>query len=122
RPPPAGALGPSDLWLRGTRPFPGSGCLGCLPGARSGSPSWGSLPGPNRIRGLALGTILVGMGRPGTARLLALVTAAGALLATALTVLAHIAAAPGMDARSLTISDYAVSERGRPVAMAMFVL
>lgn len=71
---------------------------------------------------MAPGTILVGMGRPGTARLLALVTAAGALLATALTVLAHLAAAPGMDASSLTISDYAVSERGRPVAMAMFVL
>lgn len=62
------------------------------------------------------------MSRPRAARLFALITAVGALLATVLTVLAHLAAGPGMDARSLTISDYAVSERGRPVAMAMFVL
>lgn len=79
---------------------------------------------------MAPGATLVGMTaapyrpshRPPTARLLALVTAGGAVLATVLTVLAHLASAPEMDAVSLTISDYAVSDRGAPIEAAMFVL
>lgn len=60
--------------------------------------------------------------RPQAARVLALVTVGGALLAAVLTVQAHLASEPGMDAWSLTISDYAVSNRGGPMETAMFVL
>lgn len=69
-----------------------------------------------------LGTSRPLVSRPLVSRLLALVAATGAVLATVLTVLAHVASAPGMDAVSLTISDYAVSERGAPMEAAMFVL
>lgn len=100
------------------------------------APAAARLPTPARTRPLALvparplalaAARLLALARPrlltpARARLLALVTAGGAVLATVLTVLAHVASAPGMDAVSLTISDYAVSDRGTPMVAAMFVL
>ncbi|WP_246446977.1 DUF998 domain-containing protein [Micromonospora polyrhachis] len=55
-------------------------------------------------------------------RMLALITIGGVALATILTVVAHLEPDPGMDPWSLTISDYAVSNRGGPMDIAMFVL
>ena len=55
-------------------------------------------------------------------RFLALLTVGGVVLAAVLTVVAHLEPDPGMSPLSLTISDYAVSNRGGPMDVAMFVL
>ncbi|MGW0434025.1 DUF998 domain-containing protein [Micromonospora sp. NPDC003197] len=55
-------------------------------------------------------------------RMLALVTVGGIALATILTVVAHLEPSPGMSPLTLTFSDYAVSNRGGPMDIAMFVL
>jgi Protein of unknown function (DUF998) len=59
---------------------------------------------------------------PTLARLLALVAAGGVVLAVALTVVGHIDHDPGLNPVSRTISDYALSDRGGPVEIAMFSL
>lgn len=46
----------------------------------------------------------------------------GIVLAAILTVLAHVGSNPDLNAVSLTISDYAVSNRGGPMDWAMFIL
>jgi hypothetical protein len=56
------------------------------------------------------------------ARPLAATVLVGAALAAILTVWAHVGSAPDLDALSMTISDFAVSNRGGPMERAMFVL
>lgn len=55
-------------------------------------------------------------------RLLAVVAIAGAGVAAVLGVVAHIDAEPGMSPLSLTISDYAISDRGGPPMEAAMLL
>jgi hypothetical protein len=59
---------------------------------------------------------------PRIARLLALVAAGGIGLAVVLTVIGHLNHDPGLNPFSLTISDYALSDRGGPVEVAMLSL
>nr|MDT0663005.1 DUF998 domain-containing protein [Micromonospora sp. DSM 115978] len=75
---------------------------------------------PVRVTGERAGAVgwAAGLG----ARPLAAVVLAGAVLAAVLTVWAHVGSAPDLDALSLTISDFAVSNRGGPMDRAMFVL
>jgi hypothetical protein len=56
------------------------------------------------------------------ARPLAATVLVGAVLAAVLTVWAHVGSAPDLDVLSMTISDFAVSNRGGPMERAMFVL
>ncbi|MFD0971655.1 DUF998 domain-containing protein [Plantactinospora endophytica] len=60
--------------------------------------------------------------QPWTARPLTLVAALGLSLTAALGVAAHLAPDPGMSPLSLTISDYAVSNNGWPMNLAILVL
>lgn len=60
--------------------------------------------------------------RPWTARPLILVAAVGITLTAVLGVAAHLAQDPGMSPVSLTISDYAVSNNGWPMNVAILVL
>lgn len=60
--------------------------------------------------------------RPGTAPAMGLVASAGLLLAGVLFANAHVDPDPELDALSLTISDYAVSDRGGAMDSAMIVL
>jgi len=57
-----------------------------------------------------------------SARPLAVVAAGGLVLTTVLGIVAHLVPAPGLSPVSLTISDYAVSDRGWPMNLAIFLL
>lgn len=61
-------------------------------------------------------------GKPLFVRPLALLTLAGAGAATALGVFAHVDADAGLNPLALTISDYAVSDRGGAMDAAMLIL
>jgi hypothetical protein len=60
--------------------------------------------------------------QPWTARPLAMVAAVGMTLTAILGVAAHLHSDPGMSPLSLTISDYAVSNNGWPMNVAILVL
>ncbi|MFY1690661.1 DUF998 domain-containing protein [Plantactinospora sp. WMMB782] len=60
--------------------------------------------------------------QPWTARPLTLVAALGIVATATLGVVAHLAPDPGMSPLSLTISDYAVSNNGWPMNLAILVL
>ncbi|HEV8172977.1 MAG TPA: DUF998 domain-containing protein [Actinoplanes sp.] len=72
---------------------------------------------PGRIRTSAPTT-----GEARLGRWLAFAAAAGIALAALLGVAAHVNTRPGLSAVSLTISDFAVSDRGGPMDAAMVVL
>jgi hypothetical protein len=59
---------------------------------------------------------------PAAARVLAFLAVGGIILAVLLAVVGHLDADPGYDPLKLTISDYAVSDRGGAVDAAMVVL
>jgi Protein of unknown function (DUF998) len=59
---------------------------------------------------------------PTVTHLLALGAGGGIVLAVVLTVIGHIDHDPGLNPLSLTISDYALSDRGGPVEIAMLSL
>jgi hypothetical protein len=78
--------------------------------------------GGSRYRGRGLDRQPENMNPASIARGLALLSVSGLSVAVAATVLGHIGLGPGFDPLALTVSDYALSDRGAVIEAAMMAL